>query len=133
MPLYGPKFPLSKGNRDTFELYDDIKSQVNFYLKNLLMTSPGENISDPSYGVGLRRYLFEQNIEAVRDSISSEISTQVSQYLPFISIEGVAVNATARDIDSNSISVKLAYQIVGEDILQIFELETTPETTIGFY
>lgn len=133
MPLYGPKFPLSKGNRDTFEVYDDVNQQISFYLKNLILTSPGENISDPDYGVGLRRFLFEPNIDSIRDSISSEILTQASKYLPFITIEMVAVNASAQDVDSNSVNVKLTYQILGEDILQTFELETTPPTTIGFY
>ena len=84
MPLYGPKWPLSQGNHDTFELYDDIKQQISFYLKNLLLTSPGENISDPNYGVGLRRYLFEQNLPSVRGSLSSSISVQLSTYLPYL-------------------------------------------------
>ena len=61
MPLFGPKWPLSQGNEDTFKLYDDVKQQINFYLKNLLLTSPGENISDPNYGVGIRQFLFEMN------------------------------------------------------------------------
>ena len=25
MPLYGPKWPLKRGNKDTYEVYDDIK------------------------------------------------------------------------------------------------------------
>ena len=78
MPLYGPKWPLKSGTRDTFEVYDDIKQQINFYLKNLLLTSPGENISDSNYGVGLRSYMFEQNIDSVRASISSRIYSQIS-------------------------------------------------------
>ena len=77
MPLYGPKFPLSKGNHDTFELYSDVKQQIGFYLKNLILTSPGENISDPRYGVGLRRFLFEQNNDITRSSIVSSISSQI--------------------------------------------------------
>ena len=44
MPLYGPKFPLSKGNQDAFELYEDIEQQIGFFLKNLILTSPGEKI-----------------------------------------------------------------------------------------
>ncbi len=80
MPLYGPKFPLSAGNHDTFELYEDVKQQINFYLKNLLLTSPGENISDPNYGVGLRRFLFEQNVESTRSTMLSSISSQISRY-----------------------------------------------------
>ena len=32
---------------------------VKFNLKNILLTNPGENLSDPEFGVGLRGFLFE--------------------------------------------------------------------------
>jgi len=133
MPLYGPKFPLSKGNHDTFELYDEVKGQISFYLKNLLLTSPGENISDPNYGIGLRRYLFEPNNSSTRQSISYEVSSQIRRYLPFIILEDVVVSADSSDIDSNSIRVKIIYSIPGDALSQVFELEANPDTTIGFY
>jgi len=133
MPLYGPKFPLSQGNQDTFALYEDIKQQISFYLKNLILTSPGENISDPSYGVGLRRFLFEQNISSVRSSIQSSVSDQISRYLPYLNVINIEVSATDQDIDNNSLSLKIAYSIPGNVVQEIFELNMSPDTTIGFY
>ena len=133
MPLYGPKFPLSAGNHDTFELYDDIKQQIGFYLKNLLLTSPGENISDPSYGVGLRRFLFEQNTDSTRSTIASAISSQISRYLPYLTIESIEAGATSQEIDNNSMFVRIEYSIPGDVTQQIFELGLEPDTTIGFY
>ena len=93
MPLYGPKWPLKRGNKDTYEVYDDIKSQISFYLKNLLLTHPGENISDPEYGVGLRMFLFEQNISSVRSKISSRVSKQISRYIPYIRVKDVLIGS----------------------------------------
>ena len=133
MPLYGPKWPLKSGNEDTFEMYDDVKQQITFYLKNLILTSPGENISDPNYGVGLRRFLFEQNIDFVRGSIASSISGQISIYLPYLTVEEIQVNADAQEIDSNSITVRIIYGIPGDVTQQVFELDLNPDTTIGFY
>lgn len=133
MPLYGPKWPLSQGNHDTFELYDDVKQQINFYLKNLLLTSPGENLSDPSYGVGLRRYMFEQNLPSVRSSIASAISSQVSKYLPFLQVSDIQTSATAQEIDSNSLKIKIVYSIPDDVVQEIFELDLNPDNTIGFY
>ena len=49
MPLYGPEWPLKSGNKDVWEMYEDLNQQINFYLKNLLMTSPGENTILNSY------------------------------------------------------------------------------------
>ena len=133
MPLYGPKWPLSQGNSDTFELYDDVKQQINFYLKNLLLTSPGENISDPGYGVGLRRFIFEQNLPSTRNIIASTISSQMSTYLPYLQVSDIQVGATAQEIDSNTLSVKIIYSIPGDVVQEVFELDMNPDNTIGFY
>jgi len=133
MPLYGPRWPLKIGNHDTYELYEDIKSQVSFYLRNLILTSPGENISDPNYGVGLRRYLFEQNIASNRNAISSEISEKISTYLPFITLSEVQVNASSDDIDSNFLNIRIIYSIDQSGVNETFELSTNETNQIGFY
>jgi hypothetical protein len=133
MPLFGPKFPLSAGTRDTFELYDDIKQQINFYLKNLILTSPGENISDPNYGVGLRRFLFEQNTESTRSSIVGAISSQISRYLPYLSVEDIQTGASGQEIDDNSMFVRIVYSIPDAVTQEVFELDLNADTTIGFY
>ncbi len=133
MPLFGPKFPLSAGTRDTFELYDDVKQQINFYLKNLILTSPGENISDPNYGVGLRRFLFDQNTEATRATIEASISSQISKYLPYLSVEDIQTGADAEEIDNNSMFVRVIYSIPDAVTREIFELDLSPDTTIGYY
>ncbi len=133
MPLYGPVWPLKTGNRDTYELYEDLKQQISFYLKNLLLTSPTENISDPNYGVGLRRYLFEQNTEGVRSNLQSVIRNQVSSYLPYLIVEEVEVLSDASDIDANSLKIRIIYQIPTDATNQIFELDLGATQEIGFY
>ena len=133
MPLYGPKWPLKAGNADTFELYSDINQQISFYLKNLLLTSPGENISDSSYGVGLRRFMFEPNLPSIRSSIAGAISSQISEYLPYLTVEDIQVNASAKEVDNNSLKVRIIYSIPNDAAQQIFELDLNPDTTIGFY
>jgi phage baseplate assembly protein W len=133
MPLYGPKWPLKAGNADTFELYDNINQQISFYLKNLLLTSPGENISDSSYGVGLRRFMFEPNLPSIRSSIAGAISSQISEYLPYLTVEDIQVNASAKEVDNNSLKVRIIYSIPNDAAQQIFELDLNPDTTIGFY
>ena len=130
MPLYGPKWPLKAGNADTFELYNDINQQISFYLKNLLLTSPGENIS---YGVELRRFMFEPNLPSIRSSIAGAISSQISEYLPYLTVEDIQVNASAQEIDNNSLKVRIIYSIPNDAAQQIFELDLNPDTTTGLY
>tara|TARA_R100001509_G_C4880387_1_gene219969 strand:+ start:2198 stop:2599 length:402 start_codon:yes stop_codon:yes gene_type:complete len=133
MPLYGPSWPLKSGERDTYELYDDIKQQISFYLRNLLLTSPGENISDPSYGVGLRRFLFENNLESTRSLISSRITSQISRYLPYVDVEEVIVDATPEEIDSNTLNIKVVYRLQNDATTSVFELSENQTQNIGFY
>jgi phage baseplate assembly protein W len=133
MPLYGPKWPLKSGNADTFEMYDSIDQQIGFYLKNLLLTSPGENISDPSYGVGIRRFIFEQNLDFARSSIESAVSSQISIYLPYLDLVEIETIASSEDVDSNFMTIRITYGIPGDVAQKVFELDLKPATTIGFY
>lgn len=133
MPLYGPEWPLKSGNKDVFEMYEDLNQQINFYLKNLLMTSPGENISDQNYGVGIRQFLFEQNVESIRSSIATRISTQIAIYLSYLSVVDIQVGASSQEIDANSMYVRIIYTVPNDVNQQVFELDLTPDTTIGFY
>mgnify|MGYP000710480160 FL=1 len=133
MPLYGPEWPLKSGNKDVFAMYEDPNQQINFYLKNLLMTSPGENISDQNYGVGIRQFLFEQNVDSIRSSIATRISTQIATYLSYLSVVDIQVGASSQEIDANSMYVRIIYTVPNDVNQKVFELDLTPDTTIGFY
>jgi len=131
MAIFGPKWPLSAGETDTFKVYTDPKDQINFFLKNLLMTSKGENISDLSYGIGIRSFLFEPNLSEFHSIIVSEIQEQVETYLPYLQIDDISVGAS--DDSDNTIKVRIVYTIPKNIIQAVFELELNSETTIGFY
>lgn len=133
MALFGPKWPLSKGNHDTFALYDDIEQQTNYYIKNLLLTSPGENLSDISYGVGLRSFLFEMNSGASSDFLYYKISSQISSYIPYIIIEDLQIESGSDTNNENLLSIKLNYSIENYSTQLFFELDMNPSTFIGFY
>ena len=62
----GPQLPLNKDHRfGLYSLVQSYKEEVKQNFKNLLLTSPGERMMDPDFGVGLRRYLFEQRTHSV--------------------------------------------------------------------
>ena len=74
----GPQLPLSRdfvnGN---YSLIVSYKKEVKQNIKNLLLTSPGERVMNPDFGVGLRRFLFEQRelvIPQVRQRIDQQIN-----------------------------------------------------------
>ena len=55
-------------------------------LKCLMLTAPGERIMDPEFGVGLKKYLFQNYGPEVVNNIKVNIRQQVKQYMPFVSI-----------------------------------------------
>jgi len=77
-------------------------------LKLLVMTNPGEKIMDSNYGVGIKKYLFEQNNAATHDDIRAKIAEQISRYMSYVFIREILIN---KDEDEHTISVKIFYYI----------------------
>ena len=59
MAGFAPKLPLARDTGDGFALIKNFENMIKQNLKMLVLTSPGERIMIPDFGVGLRRYLFE--------------------------------------------------------------------------
>jgi len=133
MPIYGPKWPLSRGSNDTYKTYDSMEEQIKYYLKSLILTSPGENLSDPRYGVGIRKFLFEQNTQQLRGQISSNIRSQIQTYLPYINLLEVFVSEAPEEIDSNHLSIRINYSLPNSLTQEVFELNLQQAQSTGFY
>lgn len=82
-----PRLPLVYDSEDgpyrQITRYTELVKQ-NF--KMLLLTSPGERIMIPDYGVGMRNYLFELKTPETYEAISTKISEQTRRYMPFIQL-----------------------------------------------
>ncbi len=75
----GPKLPLIKDQNNGFALTRTIKENIKQSLKMLILTNPGERIMLPEYGVGLRRFLFENDVPITRSRIITKISRTSSR------------------------------------------------------
>ena len=82
-------------------------------LKMLILTSPGERIMDPEFGVGLRNYLFEFNGQATYSAIASRIVSQVKIYLPYLGIDDIqfAIPESNPDLYPHNLSVTIVFTI----------------------
>lgn len=91
--------------------YDDLAKQN---LKMLILTNPGERIMNPSFGVGIRKFLFEFNGQPTYDKITSAIQQQVSIYLPYIQIENIhyVVPEGNPDLYPNDLIVQITFTII---------------------
>ena len=117
--IYAPKFPLRKKDNSTFENVSDIKELIKFHLTNLLLTNPGEKISDPEYGVGLRRYLFENFSSNIAPDIEFAIEQAMSRYLSYLGLNGVSIE---EDQDQNILNIRIHYTILETTENEILEI-----------
>ena len=74
-----------------------------------------------------------RSLPSTRGAIASAISFQMSTYLPYLRVSDIQVGATAQEIDSNTLSIKIIYSIPGDVVQEVFELDVNPDNTIGFY
>ena len=89
MPGYSPIVPLELDVKDGFGLTQTYFEVAKQNLKTLILTNPGERMMDRNFGVGIRNKLFEQNTGTTKDAITYSIREQVSQYLPYITIDDI--------------------------------------------
>ena len=95
-------------------------------IKMVVLTAPGERIMDPNFGVGMRRFLFEQNNPITHSSIRAKIIKQTNEYLPFIDIIDVTFST-----EDNSSNVKANGLMVSiEFIIAPLGISTTANITV---
>ena len=123
-----PKLPLMVDKIDgAYGNIKDYRSLVAQHMKMLVLTSPGERIMNPDYGVGIKRMLFEPNDQMLRGKISSRIYSQAEKYLPYVAINSVTF--TTPEQFPNTLLVRLTYEIIP---LNITIEQTVPVVETGF-
>lgn len=101
------KLPLQYSPEDgPYQLTKTLAETAKQNFKNLILTVPGERVMDPDFGVGLHQLLFENATSEVIEELNMRIETQVSKYLPFISLINVDV-----DFFENLMNIKIEYFI----------------------
>ena len=130
MPKSGisPALPLLYTKEDgPYGLNKSIKDALHQNFKHLLLTSKGERVMIPNFGVGLRSFLFRNFTPALLEEVRSEINRQVSAYMPFIDIVEIDFITSDQQPDLvalNQVNLRIRYVILPtneEDELSIFE------------
>ena len=107
-----PKLNLEVSSEDgAYALLKSVPDVAKQNLKMIILTSPGERIFEPNFGVGIRRFLFEQGVTGVEQRAKQRIVDQVNKYLPYIRLNQVRVATPNTDpnIPSNTLSVRIEY------------------------
>jgi phage baseplate assembly protein W len=89
----GVAFPLDEVN--IFKGTETVREQVKSNLINLLLTEKGERVNEPNFGVGLKKILFEQQLN--REELEEKINFQINFYIPEIQL----ITAEVGEIDDD--------------------------------
>jgi|TARA_B110000046_G_C12767938_1_gene303666 uncharacterized protein len=90
------------------------KEQVKSNLINLLLTSPGERLMNPEFGIGIRQYLFEQVID--KEFLKNKITDGAQTYIPEIEIDDVFIkreNLTTTP-ELHTVRISLYYKVLAD-------------------
>lgn len=110
MEGYSPKLPLQKDSIDgVFSMNKTALETIKQDIKMLMLTSPGERIMLPDYGVGIRQLLFSQNTERSTGEISARIRNQIKKYMNFVVIN--SINIIDSEKLENTILVNISFSI----------------------
>tara|TARA_R100000234_G_scaffold116550_1_gene93786 strand:+ start:30 stop:416 length:387 start_codon:yes stop_codon:yes gene_type:complete len=103
--------PITRDRQDGFELLKDYNDVATQNLKMLVLTMPGERIMDPEFGVGARRFLFEQMTEETFERFKSLLLQQQEKYLPYITIQDVKFSSalTNENVQENTLGIQIIY------------------------
>ena len=117
---YSPVIPLQRNAEDGFYvLTKTIAQNIQQNFKNLLLTSPGERVMIPDFGVGLRAYLFENLSFEVQSNITERIENQVSEFMPFLNIDEMDFfdhKDAMTGLTENVLAIRIFYSIPSQGI-----------------
>jgi|1_EtaG_2_1085319.scaffolds.fasta_scaffold00453_2 phage baseplate assembly protein W len=114
-----PKLPLTKDSGDGYTLVKTLKNMIKQNFKMLILTVPGERVMVPEYGVGMKRYLFNNFNENTYAEIDSRIREQVEIYMPFVKIQEVAFGSDSQDMNLLGVSIRYSIPRIGAtDLLE---------------
>lgn len=109
MASLAPKLPLTLDSGDGFTSVKRFKALIKQNFKMLILTNPGERVMNPDFGVGIKKFLFENYESNVYARIDSKIREQTGRYIPIISIKNIEFGN--RGIEDNSLGIRIEYLI----------------------
>jgi phage baseplate assembly protein W len=111
LPLSGPSVFVSN-----YTTYDALKTDlINFFL-----TNPGERPMNPTFGGGLRNFIFSQIEEENINGLKENIEFKLQKYFPQVGISSLEV---LQDADNNTLIVELKYFILNSNIQDTITFE----------
>jgi len=113
----GVNIPFNEGGVFTpnYQTAESIKNN----LINYFLTNPGERPGNPTFGGGLRKFIFTQinsdNLDFLREDVQQKIATE----FPLVNIQELNI---LNNSDNNEVTVQIYYNVINtaiEDTLNL--------------
>ncbi len=82
-------------------------------LINYFLTNPGERPLNPTFGGGLRAFIFEQITDDNLDFLEEKIQSDLNTFFPNVTVGDLEI---LRQEDTNTITVSLTYSVINTNI-----------------
>ena len=102
--------PISRDEVFGVASHTSILDNAKQNLKNLILTNPGERMN-LDYGVGIKRFLFENITDSTLENISNTIFSQVAKYLFSVRISKMSVQPS--NLSENGIIINITFSVAG--------------------
>jgi phage baseplate assembly protein W len=96
------------------------KEAIKSNLINFFLTNQGERPLNPTFGGGLRDFVFEQIVNDNLDSIEELLLIQIVEFFPNINVENLEI---FKKEDNNQISISLNYSVLNTNINDNVQIE----------
>lgn len=107
----GVGIPFSNGA--VFNITYTTQAATKNNITNFLLTEPGERFDNPTFGFGLRKYLFEQIVSDNLDALELDVANAISTYFPTVILNKMDFVSNP---DSNTLTVQIYYSIPNQSI-----------------
>lgn len=104
-----------------FSVVFSTKEQLKYNLINLILTEKGERIENPNFGTNIRKFLFENNSDGIKNKIYNDIINSVESYLPEVIIENININESYREY--NSLNIEIIYRVKNSNNIDTLNIE----------
>jgi|TARA_R110000824_G_scaffold11540_3_gene50381 phage baseplate assembly protein W len=128
MAGFSPRLPLKRSSIDGFTTHKTINGMVAQNLKMLILTSPGERVMEPEFGVGIRSFFFEPMRDDTYIRIQQRINKQISIYMPFVKVLNISFNSITDspdnlfDYDEQYLGLTIEYQIDSIGAIEVLDI-----------
>ena len=114
----GIRFPLDYSPEGFFYRTKTVLEQSKANLRNLLLTTPGERIFQPSFGSRLKNIVFDQG-QDIPNRVEESIRTATDTFLPYINIINVFTIQ-----EQNQVNIQVEFSVtLNPDVIELLSFD----------